>query len=313
MKAPRSSVYYSICSTRDRTAADSPAMKSPPFQWQHYLTLTRLNRPIGIYLLLWPTLSALWIAAEGWPGWHLFLVFTVGTILTRSAGCVVNDLTDQKFDGQVKRTQDRVLATGDVDSLEAAILAGGLTFMALLLVLTTNLLTVALSAGAVLVAIIYPFMKRVTYLPQAFLGIAFSMGIPMAFSATTGSVDNIAWLLVIANLLWVVAYDTQYAMVDRDDDLKLGLKSTAILFADLDRHMIGLLQLMFLLTLVLAGHNLGFSLWYFCGLAIAAALLVYQHQLTWQRSREGCFKAFLNNHWVGLAIFAGIGSHYLLT
>ena len=281
-------------------------MKSPPFQWQHYLTLMRLNRPIGIYLLLWPTLSALWIAAEGWPGWHLFLVFTLGTILTRSAGCVVNDLTDQKFDGQVRRTQDRVLATGDVDSLEAAILAGGLTFMALLLVLTTNLLTVALSAGAVLVAIIYPFMKRVTYLPQAVLGIAFSMGIPMAFSAATGSVDNIAWLLVIANLLWVVAYDTQYAMVDRDDDLKLGLKSTAILFGELDRHIVALLQGFTIVALLLVGQRFELSWIYFASLLVAGGLFVYQQRLIRERDPARCFRAFLNNNWVGAAVFAGL-------
>ena len=288
-------------------------MKSLPPHWQSYIELTRLNRPIGIYLLLWPTLWALWIAAEGWPGWHLFLVFTLGTVLTRSAGCIVNDVTDRQFDGSIKRTRDRALVVGKIGPLEATILAAGITCLALLLVLTTNLLTVALSAAAALIALIYPFMKRYTYLPQAILGIAFSMGIPMAFSATTGQIASIAWLVLTANLLWVVAYDTQYAMVDRDDDLQLGLKSTAILFADLDRHMIGLLQLIFLLTMLLAGRNLGFSKWYFLGLWIGTALFIYQHYLTWSRSREGYFNAFLNNHWVGLAIFAGIFLHYTLT
>lgn len=178
--------------------------------------------------------------------------------------------------------------------------------------LTTNLLTVALSTVAVLVAVVYPFMKRYTYLPQAILGIAFSMGIPMAFTAATGAIDNVAWLLLTANLLWVVAYDTQYAMVDRDDDLRLGLKSTAILFADLDRHMIGILQLSFLGTLLLVARNLELSIWFYLGLAVATALFIFQHYLTWNRSRDGCFDAFLNNHWVGLSIFVGLALHYLI-
>ena len=209
-----------------------------PPRIQHYIELTRLDRPIGTLLLLWPTLSALWIAAEGWPGWHLLLVFTLGTLLTRSAGCVVNDLSDRQFDGMVKRTQERALVTGKVDPLEAIFVAGGIAFLALLLVLTTNLYTVVLSFFAVLIAVAYPFMKRYTYLPQAILGIAFSWGILMAFTAVNDEIANVAWLLLTANLLWVVAYDTQYAMVDRDDDLKLGIKSTAILFADLDRQML---------------------------------------------------------------------------
>ena len=288
-------------------------MKSPAPNWQSYIELTRLNRPIGIYLLLWPTLWALWIAAEGWPGWHLFLVFTLGTILTRSAGCIINDVTDRQFDSQVKRTKNRALVAGKVGSIEAIILAAGIASFALLLVLTTNLLTIALSAAAATIAVIYPFTKRYTYMPQAILGLAFSMGIPMAFSAATREITSIAWLVLTANLLWVVAYDTQYAMVDRDDDLRLGLKSTAILFADLDRLMIGFLQFTFLLTMLLAGYNLGLSKWYFLGLAIAIVLFIYQHYLTWSRLRENCFNAFLNNHWVGLVIFAGIALHYELT
>ena len=287
-------------------------MKPIPIAWRNYIALTRLDRPIGIYLLLWPTLWALWIAAEGWPGWHLFLVFTIGTILTRSAGCVLNDMTDKKFDGHVTRTKDRVLAKGQVDKLEAIMIAGGLTILALLLVLTTNLLTVGLAAVAALVTVIYPFMKRVTYLPQVVLGIAFSMGMPMAFSAFKGAIDNVVWLLVTANLLWVVAYDTQYAMVDREDDLKLGIKSSAILFGDLDRHLIGLLQIIFLTILVLAGQQLSFSFWYFLSLVIATMLFGYQHYLTWNRSRDGCFAAFLNNHWIGLVVFTGIASNYII-
>jgi len=266
-----------------------------------------------IYIPRDRTLWALWIAAEGWPGIHLFLVFTLGTVLTRSAGCIVNDLADRRYDGSVKRTHDRALVSGKVDPIEALFLAGAITFVALLLVLTTNLLTVALAAVAVLVAVIYPFMKRYTYLPQAVLGIAFSMGIPMSFTAATGAIDNVAWLILTANVLWVVAYDTQYAMVDRDDDLRLGLKSTAILFADLDRHMIGILQVSFLVTLLLVARNLELSLWFYLGLAVATALFIFQHYLTWNRSRDGCFDAFLNNHWVGLSIFVGVILHYALT
>ena len=287
-------------------------MKSPGKNLRSYIELTRLNRPIGIYLLLWPTLWALWIAAEGWPGWHLFFVFTLGTILTRSAGCIVNDVLDRKFDGRVKRTKNRVMASGKVDSVEAIILAIGITSVALRLGLTTNILTMGLAAIAAVITVIYPLMKRYTYVPQIILGVAFSMGIPMAFSASTGGVAIIAWLLLIANLLWVVAYDTQYAMVDRDDDLLLGLKSTAILFDDLDRHMIALLQLTFIAAMLLTGHNLEFSVWYFLGLATALILFIYQHYLTWARSRDGCFNAFLNNHWVGLSIFFGIAVQYQL-
>lgn len=278
---------------------------------KHFIALTRFDRPIGTLLLLWPTLSALWLAAEGWPGWHLFLVFTLGTLFTRSAGCIANDLADIKFDGQVKRTRDRPLVTGRVDPMEAVTLAIGLLFVCLLLVLTTNWYTVLLSAVAVVVAVIYPLMKRYTYLPQAVLGIAFSMGIPMAFTASNNAIDNIAWLLLIANLLWVVAYDTEYAMVDRDDDIRVGIKSTAILFADLDRPMIGILQASALVTLLLIPRSVELSHWYYAGLCIAAALFIYQQYLIRNRSREGCFEAFLNNHWVGLAIFSGIVLHYL--
>ena len=285
--------------------------RNPPRLWR-YIELTRLNRPIGVYLLLWPTLWALWMAAEGWPGWHLLLVFTLGTLLTRSAGCIVNDLTDMRFDGLVKRTKDRVLVTGQVDPIEAALVAGIILFLALLLALTTNIYTVTLSVFAGFIATIYPFMKRHTYLPQAILGIAFSWGIPMAFTAVGNEIPGIAWLLLIANLLWVMAYDTQYAMVDRDDDLRLGIKSTAILFADLDRHMIGILQVAFLLTMLLIPRTLDLSIWYYLGLSAGTGFFVYQHYLTWNRSREGCFEAFLNNHWVGLCIFAGIFVHYVL-
>ena len=281
-------------------------------QLKQFVSLTRFDRPIGIYLLLWPTLTALWIAAEGWPGWHLLLVFALGTVLTRSAGCIINDLADMKFDGSVKRTQDRPLISGKVAPLEALLLAGSIAFFALLLVLTTNIYTVYMSVFAVIIAVIYPFMKRYTYLPQAFLGIAFSWGIPMTFTAVSNEVANVAWVLLIANLLWVVAYDTQYAMVDRDDDIKLGLKSTAILFAELDRSMIAILQVSFVATLLLVTRSVELSVYYYLGLSGAIGLFIYQHYLTWNRSREGCFKAFLNNHWVGFSVFLGIVAHYSL-
>jgi 4-hydroxybenzoate polyprenyltransferase len=239
-------------------------------------------------------------------------VFALGTVLTRSAGCIINDLADMKFDGSVKRTQDRPLISGKVAPLEALLLAGSIAFFALLLVLTTNIYTVYMSVFAVIIAVIYPFMKRYTYLPQAFLGIAFSWGIPMTFTAVSNEIANVAWLLLIANLLWVVAYDTQYAMVDRDDDIKLGLKSTAILFAELDRSMIAILQVSFVATLLLVARSVELSVYYYLGLSGAIGLFIYQHYLTWNRSREGCFKAFLNNHWVGLSVFLGIVAHYSL-
>ena len=277
-----------------------------------FLILTRANKPIGIFLLLWPTLTALWIAADGWPGWHLLLVFSLGTFLSRSAGCIANDLADMKFDGAVARTGNRPLVTGKIDPLEAIIVAVGLLFICLLLVLTTNLHTVLLSIFAVIIATIYPFMKRLTYLPQAVLGIAFSWGIPMAFAAVNNEIANVAWLLLIANLLWVVAYDTEYAMVDRDDDIKLGIKSTAILFADLDKAMIGILQASFLFTLCLIPRITELSHWYYLGLCGAAGLFVYQQYIIRNRTRAGCFDAFLNNHWVGLSIFLGVIVHYAL-
>ena len=255
---------------------------------------------------------ALWIAAEGWPGWHLFLVFTLGTLLTRSAGCIANDLADRNFDGQVKRTENRPLVSGAIDPIEALMLAGVILFVALLLVLTTNVFTVGLSVVAVIISAIYPFMKRYTYLPQAFLGIAFSWGIPMAFTAVNNEIANVAWLLLVSNLLWVVAYDTQYAMVDRDDDLQLGLKSTAILFADLDRTMVAILQLSFLVTLLLIGKNIEMSVWYYLGLCAATGMFLYQTYLIRDRSRSGCFDAFLNNHWVGLFILSGVITHFYL-
>ncbi|HAK51640.1 MAG TPA: 4-hydroxybenzoate octaprenyltransferase [Gammaproteobacteria bacterium] len=272
----------------------------------HFIRLARLDKPIGIYLLLWPTLGALWIAAGGWPGWHLLLVFILGTVLTRSAGCVMNDIADRNFDGRVRRTMDRPIAHGDIDVSEAVIFMGVLCFLALLLVLSTNLVTLLLAAAGALVAAIYPYMKRYTYMPQAILGIAFSFGIPMAFTAVSNEVTKVTGLLFIANMIWAVAYDSEYAMVDRDDDVKLGLKSSAILFGDMDRLIIGALQLCFLFAQYLIWKIAELHWPFLVGILLAGGLFGFQQFLIRKREREGCFSAFLNNHWLGLVIFVSI-------
>jgi 4-hydroxybenzoate polyprenyltransferase len=274
------------------------------------LRLARLDRPIGTFLLLWPTLWALWIATEGRPGWHLLVVFTLGTLFTRSAGCIVNDVVDRKIDGSVERTRNRPLVLGQVTVMAALCFTAILLFAALLLVLTTNWLTVLLAFGGAITALIYPFMKRYTYMPQAILGLAFSFGIPMAFAAATGEVPLVAGLLMIANIVWTVAFDTEYAMVDRNDDLLLGLKSSAILFAELDKAAIATLQVLFLIIMYAAAEPVGLSTWYMLGLGCAAGLFIYQQYLIRNRDRDGCFAAFLNNHWCGLGIFVGIFLHY---
>jgi 4-hydroxybenzoate polyprenyltransferase len=270
------------------------------------LAVARLDKPVGTLLLLWPTLAALWIAAEGWPGWHLLLVFVLGTFLTRSAGCVVNDIADRKFDPFVERTQDRPLAQGVITVRAALIWMAVLLSLAAILVLTTNVLTIVLAAVGACFAGLYPFMKRVTHLPQLVLGLAFSMGIPMAFTAATGALSEAAGLLFLANLVWVVAYDTEYAMVDRAEDLLIGVKSTAILFGDLDRFIIGVLQALFVLLLWRVGSHLDFSGVYQGLLAIIAGLLSYQQFLIRDRSREGSFAAFKNNQWVGGIFFLAV-------
>ena len=275
-------------------------------RYSHFVAIARLDKPIGIYLLLWPTLSALWLASAGWPGWHLFLVFTLGTGLVRSAGCVMNDIADRNYDGLVKRTQNRPLATGDLKLSEAVIFMCVLCFCAFLLVLTTNLTTIVLAFVGVLVTVVYPYMKRFFHLPQVMLGIAFSLGIPMAYTAVTGGVSRLTGLLFIANMLWIVAYDTEYAMVDRDDDIKLGLRSSAILFGDLDRLIIAVLQILFLFTLWLAAQMAALHWPFYTGLVIAGGLCVYQQFLIRERQRDLCFTAFLNNHWLGMAVFLGI-------
>ncbi|MEX2961834.1 4-hydroxybenzoate octaprenyltransferase [Microbulbifer sp. TYP-18] len=271
-----------------------------------YWQLARMDRPVGWMLLLWPTWWALWLASPGWPGLHLFAVFTLGVLLMRAAGCAVNDFADRNVDGRVKRTAARPLATGAVSAAGALWLFAGLSLAAFLLVLTTNALTVKLSLLAVVLAAAYPFAKRYTHLPQVVLGAAFSMGIPMAFAASTGAVPPQAWLLFTANLLWTVAYDTFYAMVDRDDDLRIGVKSTAILFGEMDRAMTGALQGMTIFALLLIGRQFQLGAVYLVSLAAVAGLFVYQQWLVRERRREACFKAFINNNWVGALIFAGI-------
>ncbi|WJW76790.1 4-hydroxybenzoate octaprenyltransferase [Thiohalobacter sp. IOR34] len=278
--------------------------------YQYYL-LMRLDRPIGILLLLWPTLWALWMAAGGLPDLQVLLVFVAGVVLMRSAGCVINDFADRRIDPHVRRTRERPIAAGRVSPREALLLFAVLCLAAFALVLTLNRLTVLLSFGALALAALYPFTKRYTRLPQVVLGAAFGWAIPMAFAAQTGEVPRLAWLLFTVNVLWATAYDTMYAMVDREDDLKIGVKSTAILFGEADRLVIGVLQLLVLLGLVLAGRLASLGLLYHFGLLLAAGFALYQQYLIRRRDAEGCFAAFLNNNWFGAAVFVGIVLDYL--
>ncbi|YCH21681.1 4-hydroxybenzoate octaprenyltransferase [Pseudomonas sp. D1-3] len=282
-----------------------------PRTWD-FLQLTRMDKPIGIYLLLWPTLWALWIAAEGVPSIKNLLIFVVGVVLMRAAGCVINDYADRNFDGHVSRTKARPLASGRVTAREALILFVVLIALSFALVLLTNATTVWLSFGALAVAALYPFMKRYTYYPQVVLGTAFSWGMPMAFTAETGELPAAAWLLLLANVIWTVAYDTYYAMADREDDLKIGVKSTAILFGDADRVIILGLQGLALLCLLLAGARFELGLYFHLGLLVAAGCFAWEFHITRQREPMVCFRAFLHNHWAGLAIFVGIVLDYAL-
>ena len=274
--------------------------------------LTRFDKPIGTFLLLWPTLWALWIAGTGKPDVYVTFVFVLGVILMRAAGCIINDYADRNIDGNVARTQPRPLATGNVSEKEALSLFAILCLAAFSLVLTLNWLTVGLSFVAVVLAILYPFMKRHTYMPQAFLGLAFGWAVPMAFAAQTGELPEIAWLLLTATVLWATAYDTMYAMVDREDDLQIGVKSTAILFGEADKLIIGAIQGTFIFTMLIIGNKLELGLYYYLGLSAATALIVYQQYLIRDREPDQCLKAFQNNHWLGLAVFAGITLNYLL-
>ena len=277
---------------------------------QYYL-LTRLNRPIGIFLLLWPTLWALWIAGDGRPDFLICMVFILGVVLMRSAGCVINDYADRDIDPHVVRTRERPMAAGRVSSKEALVLFGTLCLVAFGLALLMNNLTIILSVVGVVLAIIYPFMKRYTHLPQVFLGMAFGWAVPMVFAAQTGAVPQVAWLLFVATVLWATAYDTMYAMVDRPDDIRIGVKSTAILFGEADRLLIGVIQLLFLVAMLLVGRQLEMGSFYYGGLLVAAGFGIYQQYLIRRRDAVACFKAFLNNNWFGAAIFCGIVLHYI--
>ncbi len=307
--------------------APSPAPLEPPARaegrWSLYLDLIRWNRPAGWLLLLWPTLGALWIAADGWPGWHLLAVFVAGTVLMRSAGCCVNDVADREFDRHVKRTAQRPVTRGAVSPKEALGVGAALALAAFALVLTTSAPAIVLSVVALGVTLLYPYAKRVVSMPQAVLGVAFSFGIPMAFAAAQGghdwglqavadAVPWQAWALLAANLFWVLAYDTEYAMVDRDDDLRIGMKTSAITLGRLDVAAVMAFYAVYLLAWGGLGRSLGLGGWFLAGLAVAAAQAVWHYGLIRGRSREGCFRAFRANHWLGFAVFAGTAADLAL-
>ena len=275
-------------------------------RWRPWLALMRFDRPVGSLLLLWPTLAALWLAAEGVPPVDLIAVFTLGVFIMRAAGCVINDLADRRLDPLVARTRGRPLATGAISVRGASGLFVGLCLAALVLLAWLNAITRWLAVAGLAIAMLYPFMKRWTHLPQVVLGVAFSWGIVMAFAAVSGAVPAPGWLLFVASLLWIVAYDTLYAMVDREDDLRAGIKSTAILFGAADRLMVGILQLGAWLGFALLGWRPGFGVAYGIGLALMAALFVRQQALIRGRDRDRCFKAFRNNIWVGFVLFAAV-------
>lgn len=275
-----------------------------------YHRLMRTDKPIGALLLLWPTLWALWVATPGLPPLWILAVFVAGVWLMRAAGCVVNDYADRKFDGHVKRTANRPLPSGDVTEKEARTLFVVLVLLSFLLVLTLNTMTILLSVAALALAWVYPFMKRYTHLPQVVLGAAFGWSIPMAFAAVSESVPLSCWLMFLANILWAVAYDTQYAMVDRDDDLKIGIKSTAILFGRQDKLIIGILQVTVLGLMVAIGYLNQLNGAFYAAVAAAGVLFIYQQKLIANRERDACFKAFLNNNYVGLVLFLGLAASY---
>lgn len=276
-----------------------------------YVLLTRLNKPIGVLLLLWPTLWALWLAGNGHPQPSMLIIFILGVILMRSAGCAANDFADRHVDGQVERTKNRPLASGKIKSKEAVMVAGILLLASFLLVLQCNLFTIQLAFIGAVLALVYPFLKRYTHLPQLGLGAAFAWGVPMAFAALTNNIPLSAWFLFFTALLWPIIYDTMYAMVDRNDDEKVGIKSTAILFGARDKLMIGLLQIIFLIMLTITGILFGLNVFYYVSLIVVVVLFVYQQWLIQARDRAKCFAAFLNNNWVGLVIYIGIVLSYL--
>ena len=275
-----------------------------------YERLMRLDKPIGILLLLWPTLWALWIASRGMPDWITLLIFITGTVLMRSAGCVMNDIADCKYDGLVERTKNRPLATAEVSIKEAWLLAGGLCLLAFCLVWQFNKTTIFLSFAALFLAATYPFTKRFLAIPQAYLGVAFGFGIPMAFAAVNDTIPPLAWVLLAANVCWAIAYDTEYAMVDRDDDVKIGIKSSAIFFGQYDVIAVMLCYALMLGLLAYVGKLMGFAKFYFAGLAAALGLVLWQYQLIKKRAKADCFNAFLANNWIGLVIFMGFVAQY---
>ncbi len=285
---------------------------APPSRIALYLDLIRWSRPAGTWLLLWPTLAALWIAAGGFPGWHLLIVFALGTFLMRSAGCAVNDVADREFDRHVKRTAQRPVTSGAITPKEALAVGAALALAAFALVLTTNRATIAWSFAALAVAIAYPYTKRFFAMPQAVLGVAFSFGIPMAFAAVQGTVPALAWWLLVGNLFWVLAYDTEYAMVDRDDDLKIGIRTSAITLGRFDVAGVMLFYAAHLVIWAWLGAGVGLGWPYFTGIGAAAGIAAWHGTLIRTRTREGCFRAFRLNHWLGFAVFAGVVASYAL-
>jgi 4-hydroxybenzoate polyprenyltransferase len=276
-----------------------------------YFKLIRLDKPIGILLLLWPTLAALWFASGGRPDWRLIVIFTLGTVLMRSAGCAINDFADRDVDLHVKRTADRPLTSGKIASWEAVMVAAVLALVAFVLILPLNTLTKELSVAAVLIAASYPYFKRFFAIPQAYLGIAFGFGIPMAFAAVQNTVPPAAWLLLLGNVFWAIAYDTEYAMVDRDDDLKVGIKTSAITFGRYDVIAVMVCYAVSFAIMLMVGWHYGLRAWFVAGMAVATAFAVYHYTLIRDRDRMRCFAAFRHNNWLGAAIFAGIALDYL--
>lgn len=280
---------------------------------QLYFRLIRLDKPIGILLLLWPTLWALWLASDGKPDWTLVVIFTLGTVLMRSAGCAINDYADRDFDKHVQRTVDRPITSGKIKPKEALIVALVLTLIAFALILPLNTLTKQLSIAAVIIAASYPYFKRFFAIPQAYLGIAFGFGIPMGFAAVQNTVPAAAWWLLVANIFWAVAYDTEYAMVDREDDLKIGMKTSAITFGRFDVAAVMFCYAVTLLLLLIVGWQFGLRAWFVGGLLLAAACAAYHFTLIRHRERNGCFTAFRHNNWLGAAIFAGVALDYFFS
>jgi 4-hydroxybenzoate polyprenyltransferase len=277
-----------------------------------YLQLVRLDKPIGILLLLWPTLNALWLASGGRPDWTIVAIFCLGTVLMRSAGCAINDYADRDIDRHVKRTAERPLTTGRIRSWEALAVAALLALLAFVLILPLNLLTKQLSVAAVIIAASYPYFKRFFAIPQAYLGIAFGFGIPMAFAAIQNNVPPAAWLLLIANIFWAIAYDTEYAMVDRDDDLKIGIRTSAITFGRFDVAAVMLCYVMSFALIFVVGWDAGLRYWFAAGLLVALGCAFYHYTLIRERDRMRCFTAFRHNNWLGAAIFAGIALDYAM-